>query len=285
MKYLLAGSIVLFGLASVNVADAKSLPPLPPPVYSWTGCYVGANGGYGWNTGGLSHFDPNTDADPINGRPDLNPGVTDAYIPTPTSTNGSGGLVGGTGGCNQQIQQWVIGFEADIDWANISGSRTTSINSGPLEEFKSGPAGYTTSNNTGTVNEQAAVRWLSTVRLRGGFAVGQNLLLYGTGGLAVGGLSSHGSVTTFSPFPGFVNPTWGGSTSTTKAGGVIGAGLEWAFDDRWTVKMEYLWYDLGNITHPLNCTNACTFAYPTLGTVSASASGSIVRVGINYRLW
>ena len=41
---------------------AVKAPPPPAPVYSWTGWYVGVNGGYGWgNTSGdVREFDPDT---------------------------------------------------------------------------------------------------------------------------------------------------------------------------------------------------------------------------------
>lgn len=155
-----------------------------------------------------------------------------------------------------------------------------------LAIHKWNPTGfYTSTNDTGTANERASVRWLSTVRARGGFALQQNLLLYGTGGFAFGGVSTQGSVTTSSPFPGFFNPAWSGSSSTVKVGGVLGAGLEWAIYEQCTIKAEYLWYDMGSSSHPLNCTPAtCTNgAYATLGNVSTSISGSIVRVGVNYK--
>jgi len=38
-----------------------------------------------------------------------------------------------------------------------------------------------------------------------------------------------------------------------KVGFTIGGGAEWAFTDQWTAKAEYLWFDLGNVSHPLNC--------------------------------
>lgn len=281
MKYLVAGGIALLVVASVNTARAQ------PPAYSWTGCYAGVNGGYGWNNGSLSYRDPNTDADPINHQPDM-AGATVAYIPTPTSVGGSGGLAGVEGGCNLQSRQWVVGVEADFDWGHIAGSSTTSGNSGALINYKESTATglYTSVDDTGTANEQVSIGWLSTVRARGGFAIEQNLLLYGTGGLAVGGVKTQGAVTTSSPF-GFFNPGWSGASSAVRVGGVIGGGLEWAIYDRWTLKGEYLWYDLGNASHQLNCTPAtCAIADDaTLGSVSTSISGSVVRVGLNYKLY
>ena len=52
---LTAAALATFVAAPAMAADLrapayKAPPPPPVPVYSWTGCYVGAGGGYGmWN--------------------------------------------------------------------------------------------------------------------------------------------------------------------------------------------------------------------------------------------
>ena len=69
-----------------------------PPVWSWTGFYVGINGGGGF-------------------------GRSDYATPFPSdSFDTSGGLVGGTLGYNYQMDNVVLGVEGDIDWSNIRGS-------------------------------------------------------------------------------------------------------------------------------------------------------------------
>jgi outer membrane immunogenic protein len=118
-------------------------------------------------------------------------------------------------------------------------------------------------------------------------------LLFLTGGLAVGDVSSSGSVNVASSALVSVS-AWNGSNSTTRTGYTVGGGFEYALTDHWTTKAEYLWYDLGHASHPLNCavnTNilggcAGTPAFPgytTLGTTVSSVRGSIVRVGLNYK--
>jgi outer membrane immunogenic protein len=296
MKKLPIAIVALSALAAFQVASVQAASA--QRAYSWAGCYVGVNGGYGWNNGRTSYQnDPNTPfaADPINFVPDPFAamfGGTDAYIATPSATHGAGGLFGGGAGCNWQTQQWVYGVEADVDWAHIAGSNTTSTFSGPNSGFGIGPGSGTSSiDNTGTANEQVSLRWLSTIRGRAGFAVQDRILLYATAGVAIGGINTQGSVTTSSPFPLFINPAWTGSDSTVKAGGVIGGGAEWAFSDHWTAKAEYLWYDLGHVSHQLNCTATnfpaavCSAGglYPTLGDATSSVFGSIIRVGINYK--
>ena len=105
-QLLLAGVAVLaLGVASASAADLprrQAMPAKAPmymaPIYSWTGPYIGINGGGGW---GRSNFS--------------SPLATDNF-------NTSGGLVGGTLGYNYQINQMVLGVEGDIDWSNIRGS-------------------------------------------------------------------------------------------------------------------------------------------------------------------
>jgi len=105
MKRLFVAGVGLLALASA--AAAADLPPAPGnyykapafvPPFSWTGFYLGVNGGGGlgwsnWDTAGGFHTD--------------------------------GGVVGGTVGYNYQIGHAVIGGEGDIDWSSISGSTTS----------------------------------------------------------------------------------------------------------------------------------------------------------------
>jgi len=105
MKRLFVVGVALLALA--GTAAAADLPsPQPyykapgfvPPPFSWSGFYLGVNGGGGFGT---STWD------------------------TAGSINTSGGLVGGTIGYNYQFNHFVIGAEGDIDWASISGTTTT----------------------------------------------------------------------------------------------------------------------------------------------------------------
>src|ERR1700684_2205191 len=89
--------------AAADLARPEPVPYYPKapvfvPPYSWTGFYVGINGGGGFGT---STWD------------------------STGSRNISGGLVGGTVGYNYQFGRAVGGVEGDIDWADIDGSTTT----------------------------------------------------------------------------------------------------------------------------------------------------------------
>ena len=102
-------AVSLLSPIAAHAADmaVKAPPPMPAAaaVYNWTGLYVGVNGGWGWGQ-----------QDPLNlisNRFDRD------------SFNISGGLVGGTVGAQIQQGYVVIGVEGDLDWADITGSRTT----------------------------------------------------------------------------------------------------------------------------------------------------------------
>src|SRR5882757_404693 len=119
MKKMFLATVALAALvgAPAMAADLAVKAPLykaPPPVYiySWTGCYVGGNGGGMWVhkdyslTGvGLAGF---------NGFnfPAINFGGHDA-------STGIGGI---QGGCNYQVGGWVFGIQGDYDWARANGS-------------------------------------------------------------------------------------------------------------------------------------------------------------------
>lgn len=278
-KFLVAGlAVAAFSSSPALAADMPVKAPAVAPVHSWTSCYIGGNGGYLWNNGKTAYQDPNTTADPING---LGP----ATIPTP-GTKSEGWIGGGEVGCNWEMERRVVfGLEADIDALHASGSAATA---GPLGSYAIDPVALESfATFPPTAAEQVSVRWLSTIRARAGLLVlADRGLLFVTGGLALGGVSSSGSVNApFQPPAGpgtFVG--WAGSSSSTLTGYTIGGGLEYSLSEHWTAKTEYLYYDLGNASQPLNLiiNNHGPNAYPTLGNAVSSVRGSIVRVGLNY---
>jgi outer membrane immunogenic protein len=101
-RILLAGLGALSLLAGAQSAAAADLPYRyqPPatkayvPLFTWTGFYLGINGGGGW---GRSRWD------------------------TLDTFDVSGGLIGGTAGYNYQFNQVVFGIEGDVDWSGIRG--------------------------------------------------------------------------------------------------------------------------------------------------------------------
>lgn len=101
-------------------------------------------------------------------------------------------------------------------------------------------------------------------------------MLYATGGLAYGGTRDSDQL--FNPAaPGAGNLV--GSTSETRVGWTVGAGAEWMFLPRWSVKAEYLHVDLGSSTVVMPDT---TGLFPgTSATYGFSHRYDIGRVGVN----
>jgi outer membrane immunogenic protein len=152
-KIVLAGATA-FALVSAPAFAAdipvKAAPmAAPAPAFSWTGFYVGVQGGYGW---GRHQFFDET-------------GGSNVYHVT-------GGVAGGTLGYNLQIGSAVVGIEGDISWADIKGK------TGSSPGFGCGPAGAFCASE---------IKWFGTLRGRLGPAWGQ-LLPYVTGGVAWAGM-------------------------------------------------------------------------------------------------
>jgi len=110
-----------------------------------------------------------------------------------------------------------------------------------------------------------------------------SLLLYATGGLALGQteLSSSAFCSTCTP-PSFTQPNTTNQITKTSAGWTVGAGAEWVFTPRWSLKAEYLYVDLGNNSSTIS------YAYPVPATNNSTLTSTvhnyenIVRGGINY---
>jgi outer membrane immunogenic protein len=118
---MIAGALLVAG--SALAADLKAPAPMlmkapPPPVMTWTGCYLDAGVGYGmWNQ------DHNITT---------NNGAVTSGIVTGDVTNGGRGWLGRFGGgCDYQVSSsWVIGAFGDYDWASLKGSLSTQLING-----------------------------------------------------------------------------------------------------------------------------------------------------------
>lgn len=212
---LMALGTIAFGGSAARAADLGvprySPPPPPAPVSTWTGFYVGINGGFG----GDEFKYPFSEG----AVPALGLGPT-----TGTSTLHSSGFLGGVqAGYNWQVSPaWLIGLEADFDGADIDGTATTSTN--------------TFSGSIGT-----KLDWFGTVRGRVGVLVTPATLLYGTGGWAYGHTTSSANFTAF----GLEAVA---STGHEQNGWTAGAGIEYAITPALSFKTEYLFVDLGSQT-------------------------------------
>ena len=207
LKYL-AGTATLLSSFAVHAADlaVRTPTPVPASVYSWTGLYVGVNGGYGWGQ-----------QDPLN--------LFSARFDR-ASFNVNGGVIGGTFGAQIQQGYVVLGLEGDLDWANIRGSGTI------VPAIAGLPVGV-------TLAATSKVEGISTVRARAGVAV-NNWLFYATGGAAF--LKETANGTSIAGLPcGTLGVLTSCAESHWRPGFDAGAGLEWGFASNWTAKAEYLY--------------------------------------------
>jgi outer membrane immunogenic protein len=259
LGWALAAAVSLAGLGAASAADmAVKARPVPPPVVSWTGCYVGVNGGYTWGDGYSDlALQPSLAAWTA-----LSPGY--AVFDGRYAKSPNGALGGAQGGCNVQFGSWVIGFEADADY--VGASNTTSRSAVVL--------GLPTQ---GTVTHK--LDWLSSVRARLGFAPTPNWLLYATGGVAFGTASYSARFvrTDLNPNVGF----FGDVNDEFKSGWIAGAGAEYMITPSWTVRGEYLYYDLGTTRVVGLPFNQVANGFGADGFYATR--GSIARVGLSYK--
>ncbi|WP_376709166.1 outer membrane protein [Pseudochrobactrum lubricantis] len=238
-------------------ADAIVSAPEPAPVqdyttFNWSGAYIGAHAGYGWGkTRDVDHPKP-------------------ADSPEKKLKGGLGGL---QAGYNWQFDNnIVLGAEADVTFGAIKKNWDgTAIN-------KDSP--YYTRDKIGTHG---------TVRARLGYAA-DRFLPYVTGGLAWADVkhtlgcydrSATLSGTGYACTTGSSGnkPAFNTEKSKTSVGYTVGAGLEYAVTDNWTVKGEYLFTDLGK--------NKVTIVDPNYPNAHSERNFKTrfneVRIGVNYK--
>ena len=113
----LAAGLTLAALlaASAGSAVAADIAPLvapsPTPVFNWAGGYVGLSGGYGW-------------------------GDSTASTGAAFNIGNNGGTLGGQIGANFLFNNnFLLGVEGDLNWANISGSASVFHGGAKLEDI------------------------------------------------------------------------------------------------------------------------------------------------------
>jgi outer membrane immunogenic protein len=280
MKRVIVASLtaagVFLGFSTAASAADLGVGPAPvylkaqPPVYNWTGFYIGGNVGYGWgnSSSNLSLSDP-------------------AAASANFSLDGIKG--GGQIGYNYQIKNWVLGIEADIQAADEHGNTSLICPGGPTGGKTNGACtagGDTLLGGPVTDNLSEKVNWFGTIRGRVGPTITPTILPYVTGGLAYGGVSATDDVSgTFDVPPGTNHPVSAAaslSTNTVKVGWTAGAGVEGVLGGNWTGKIEYLYMDLGSVSGSF----VTPIVAPSGGFLSANYNShiteNIVRVGVNY---
>ena len=187
MRKILLSTVALAAFAgqafAADLPSRKAAAYLEPvSAFSWTGFYAGVEGGADWvNTTGTGY-----------------------------KSNGTYGLLGGLVGYNYQINNFVVGVEANLDGV-IGGSRSL----------------------TGLPATATDATYNGDIRGRLGFAANR-ALFYFAGGLAFGDVKTL--------YPGYL------STTSNRTGYTLGGGVEYAFTNNWIGRVEYRYTDLGHTT-------------------------------------
>jgi opacity protein-like surface antigen len=249
-RCLLLCSVSLIALSgSALAADLPVVKVTPALAASWAGFYLGVHGGYGW------------------GRDDFSQSEAFA-LATPQSVNGirgKGAVYGAQAGYNWQFGRAVTGLEFDFSATDIKGSNAVSQLLGGTDA------------TTITLSEKA--QYLGSVRSRLGWLPADNVLLYGTAGLAWERLDSTSQTLQTSTAP--VSATLSSSrTPTDRFGWVAGAGVEAMLGSpNWIGRIEYLHYDFGHIAD----SSAITAAIGQVNSTSGSQTIDLVRAGVSYK--
>ena len=233
MKKIILAATALVSAAAMNTA--ANAADIAPAAYDWSGFYFGLNAGAAFNSSNIENdlrytgvgVEPVVSADEINdilGDFDSELGGDDAVF--------TGGALFGY---NWQHDSLVLGVEADINYVGFSEDRSRDFNDIVF------PLINTNEEINGSSDLSFDANWFGTIRGRLGFAA-DNLLFYGTGGLAYGHMEASAEVEV-----GDINETvsYEASTDTTNWGWTVGAGMEYGIDN-WSIGLEYLFVDLGS---------------------------------------
>lgn len=234
--------VLVLGCGSVWAAGPAAA------TYNWTGFYAGLNTGVAKNDSGYTTGDPSEF-------------LASASLNNPAFT------VGGQFGYNYQVGNFVYGLETDFNYNSTDNSSTGGIfvpgapRGGPVGD---GGLGI-------TVNQQ--IDYFGTLRARLGFTPADRFLLYVTGGLGYGYVSSNTNLL-------LGDTNYPGSSSGMQVGWAVGAGGEYVLTNNWSVRLEYLNIDLGSTSYAY----AGGLAAPasTLTTTIDTAQ-NVLRVGLNYK--
>lgn len=203
MKSIFQATAVMLAISAMatgaEAADTGS--------YDWSGFYAGINAGMMIDNSNVS----------------TGASGTAAWTDSGNSTSNDGGVGftgGGMLGYNWQIDSLVLGIETDLNYGALSGSGKTTF-SDPAAPYDTSKIKYDST-------------WFGTLRGRAGYAA-DNLLFYGTAGLAYGGFDTDH----------YLDADNTASSNSVGIGWTAGGGIEYGID-KWSLGLEYLYVDLGS---------------------------------------
>jgi outer membrane immunogenic protein len=260
-KISAAFAALLMSSAGAFAADLprKTAPvaPVAVPLFTWTGFYVGVNAGYGWGetrANGAAVLPGNWNVPFANTLPG-----------TLSGNLKPDGFVGGVqAGYNFQINQFVLGIEADAMYHDQKASRAA------VNTFFGAAA-------PATFTARTEIEWSISIRGRIGVAF-DRFLVYGTGGVAFADVSYNSNLDfRLIDGPGSFHAL---GLSDTRTGYVVGGGLEYAFTNNIIGRVEYLYYDFGKIR---GATRNPFFAATQATAQEAKFTNNVVRAAVSFK--
>ncbi len=241
-------------IAIAGPAVAADLPVVPVKAapfaarFSWTGCYLGAHVGGAWQQKDAT--------DPVLLVQDGILGAGNTVGTTTARLNSTGAVYGGQIGCDYQFApSWVVGVEGAVSAGALRGSTVV-----PL------PA-----NAGDTALVTVRTDFIPSLTARLGYAVDQ-WLFYGKGGVAW--TNDKYSVTGV-----FTGIPFDAEGLGMRTGWTAGAGVEWAFTNDWSARLEYDYYDFG---HSNVLMSDATNGFASIVTYRQNAQ--MVKLGLNFRV-
>jgi outer membrane immunogenic protein len=255
MKKLLLAGAAAGSLGISDPARAADMPlgnVAPVPIFNWTSCFLGAHIGGGW-----AHKDF---TDPVALVQNSILGTVTAGVTT-VAVSSSGLIIGGQMGCDYQFgfSPWVLGLEGAVSGGNLRGNTNFVL-----------PLGGSSDIATLT----AKTDFLPSVTARVGYAL-DNWLFYVRAGGAWAG-DKYSVTGTFLP----TATAFGLEGVDNRFGWTAGGGVEWAFAEVWSARLEYDYYGLGQrsalMTDPIN---------GFTGVVNVQQSVQTVKLGVSFHMW
>lgn len=317
----------LGAIAADLPARTEAPAPLPPSLLP-TFAAAGAADTSGFYAGGALAARRNSGKNSLSGVSYALPSVgsgnrdtdTPATNPRSSQTNilgaldgkSSGNTFGGSlfGGYNIQIDNFVYGVEADLTYSrDQSKARAGSLAvTGAYDnnETATGQNGDTLSA-TGTlgVTQKNRMNWDGSLRTRIGVVAAPSLLVFATGGIALGRMERrtgvNGSVR-FLNDEGDLQATHSFASASQKdkirLGWTVGAGVDYKITNAWTLRADYRYTSFGKSTGSANANATCSPGEVTIdardycallpaGLAIASTRSTdtfhAVRVGLSYQ--
>ncbi|MBP1178329.1 outer membrane beta-barrel protein [Methylobacterium sp. PvR107] len=242
---------------SADLAHRRASEPVAPPVFTWSGVYGGLFAGFG-------ALDSATQF--LCTGPDGRAGAAGCPVLPSRRGTDDGFIAGGEVGGNWEVGSgFVVGGAADYQFTRL-------WDYGEREGRFTDSGGRALIFNVAHAGQR--LDQLATVRGKVGFALGPTLI-YGTGGLAFGNVRIDSNLTTFN------RSVFDAREGEVRTGYAVGAGLEHAFTDHLSAKVEGLYYDLGSrsvLAAPIGRVLPGYHAGARIAT-----DGFLTRVGLNCR--